>query len=296
MHIPVLKNEVLKYLGPKPNENFIDCTIDGGGHGLAILKAIQPKGRLLGIDQDEEIIRRLKLKVQKSKVKNNLVLVCDNFVNLKEIVKEKKFKKVSGILFDLGMSTWHLRESGRGFSFMKEESLDMRYSPKYQKTTATEIINRWPPKEIERILKEYGEEKFSKRIVKEIIRERKESLIKTTSQLVAIVKKVVPGWYRRGRIHPATKTFQALRIAVNSELTNLEKTLPRALEILEAEGKLVVISFHSLEDRIVKNFLKEKTKEKRVRILTKKPIRPSREEIKLNPSSRSAKLRAAIKI
>lgn len=301
MHIPVLKKEVLEYLDPKPSENFIDCTIGLGGHTTAILEKNAPKGKVLGIELDPELYEGLKCLTPG--VKQRMVLVNDNFVNLKKIVEKKKFKNVSGILFDLGMSTWHLKQSGRGFSFMKDEPLNMRYdiicfrrsSKSCDKLTAEKIVNKWPEKEIEKILKEYGEERFAKKIAKEIIKERKIKPIQTTFQLVEIINKAVPKNYERGRIHPATRTFQALRIAVNDELNNLKKALPQALEVLIAGGRIVVISFHSLEDRIVKNFFRQKHTEKKLRILTKKPIRPSEKEVQLNPSSRSAKLRAALK-
>ncbi len=292
IHIPVLQKEVIKYLDPKPNENFIDATFGEGGHALAILERINPKGRLLGIDQDQEIIENWKLKIKN--FKNQVILICSSFVNLKEIVKEEKFRPATGILFDLGMSSWHLAESGRGFSFLKNEPLDMRYSIK-NPLTAEKIVNYWSGPEVEEILKEFGEERFAKNIAKEIIKERKLNTIKTTSQLVKILRGAVPYKYQRQRIHFATRTFQALRIAVNDELNNLEKALPQAIEVLRSGGRLVVISFHSLEDRIVKNFLKEKNKENLIEILTKKPIRPDPEEIKINPRSRSSKLRAAIK-
>jgi len=314
MHIAVLKKEVLKYLDPKPDENFIDCTIGEAGHALAILERNGPRGKVLGIDQDPEIIENCKLKIEN--FSDRLILVCDNFANLKEIVKRYNFKRVSGILFDLGISSWHLEKSGRGFSFLRAEPLDMRYhistffrglSKTYYSLTAEEIVNNWPGSEIERILKEYGEEKFAKRIARGIINSRKTKPIKTTFQLVEILKKAIPSWDWRRRIHFATKTFQALRIVVNDELNNLKKGLGQALEILSPGGKLVVISFHSLEDRIVKNFLKERAREglpapysnkvcsSGLKILTKKPIRPTFEEIKTNPRARSAKLRAAIK-
>jgi 16S rRNA (cytosine1402-N4)-methyltransferase len=314
-HIPVLQKEVLEYLNPKPDENFIDATIDGGGHGLEILERIQPDGKLLGVDLDEELLRHLKIKSQKSNIKNKLILVCDNYINLKEIVERLNFKPVNGILLDLGMSSYHLEKSGRGFSFQKDEPLDMRYSNKISnfqfpisnELTAAEIINKWSEKEIERILKEYGEEKFSKRIAKAIIEERRIKPIKTTFQLVEIIKKAIPSSYQRQKKlrtkafgslrdrHFATRTFQALRIAVNDELNNLKKVLPQSVEVLEKGGRLVIISFHSLEDRIVKNFFRELSGAK-LKILTKKPIRPTYLEIKNNPRSRSAKLRAAEKL
>ncbi len=303
MHISVLQKEVIEYLDPKPNENFVDCTIGEGGHSAAILKKILPRGKLLGIDRDAEILKTVKAKNQNSEIKNNLILICDNYTHLKEIIKKNNFSPVDGILLDLGMSSWHLKKSGRGFAFLKDEPLDMRYEAKCKVPnakcqnylTAEEIINKWPKEEIERILKEYGEERFAKRIAENIIKERKLKPIKTTAHLVTIIKKAVPFKYQHGRIHCATRTFQALRIAVNDELNNLKKILPQAIEILKPGGRIVVISFHSLEDRIVKNFLKEEAKKNIITILTKKPIMVSAEEMKKNPRARSAKLRAAIK-
>jgi 16S rRNA (cytosine1402-N4)-methyltransferase len=293
-HLPVLKKEVLEYLSPKANENFIDCTIGGGGHTFTILERTRPQGKILGIDRDKKIIKNLERKAQN--FKKRLILVNDSFVNLKEIAEKEKFSDVSGILFDLGMSSWHLEKSNRGFSFMRKEGLDMRYDTKGNDLTAERIVNQYSREEIEKILKEYGEERFCKRIAEKIVGKRKESSIEDTFQLVEIVKSAVPPWYRYRRIHPATKTFQALRIAVNDELNNLKKALPQAVAVLKKEGRVIIISFHSLEDRIVKNFFKKMSKEKRLRVLTKKPIRPSVEEIKINYRSRSAKLRAASKI
>ena len=293
-HIPVLPKEVIEYLDPKPNENFIDCTIGEGGHTTAILERNKPKGKVLGIEIDPELYQKLKSRMaeirnSKLETRNRLILVNDSYVNLAETVRKQRFKPVSGILFDLGFSSWHLEESGRGFSFEKNEPLDMRYNPE-NPLTAEKIVNNWPEREVEKILREYGEERFTKRIAREIIQERKIKPIKTTFQLVETIKKSTPIWYHHRRIHPATRTFQALRIAVNDELKNLENALPQALEILEKDGRLAAISFHSLEDRIVKNFFRENLK-----ILTKKPIRPSLAEIKLNPRSRPAKLRVGQK-
>lgn len=293
VHIPVLQKKVLEYLDPKANENFIDCTIGQAGHTLAILEKNKPKGKVLGIDQDPEIINNLEVRIKNLGLKNRVILVCDNFSNLKNIVKRLAFKPVSGILLDLGMSSWHLEESKRGFSFQKNEPLDMRYNPVLSKISATEILNSWSGLEIERILKEYGGERFTKSIADEIIKTRRIEPIKTSFQLVKIVKKSVPGWYQKQKIHFATRTFQALRIAVNQELENLKKVLPQTIDILDSGGRLVIISFQSLEDRIIKNFLKENSKKGHLKILTKKPVRPERVEIISNPRSRSAKLRAA---
>jgi len=287
-HIPVLQKEVIEYLNPKPNENFIDCTIGEGGHTLAILEKNGPEGKVLGIEWDPELYRETKEKFVRFNLTGRTVLVNNSYTNLKEIVEREKFQPISGILFDLGFSSWHL-ESGRGFSFEKNEPLDMRYNPE-NPLTAEKIVNNWPEREVEKILREYGEERFARKIAKEIIQERKTKPIKTTFQLVEVIKKSTPIWYHHRKIHPATRTFQALRIAVNDELKNLEIALPQALEILEKGGKLAVISFHSLEDRIVKKFFRENLK-----VITKKPIRPSLEEIELNPRSRPAKLRVGQK-
>lgn len=280
IHKAVLQKEVLQYLDPKPNENFIDCTIGGSGHTISILDKNKPNGKVLGIEADPQLYQKLKFKDLK-----RLILINDSYINLKKIVEKNKFSQINGILFDLGMSSWHLEESGRGFSFMRNEPLDMRYNPE-NLLTAEEIINQWPEPKILKILKEYGEERFARKIAERIVKERP---IKTTFQLVEIIKKATP---RRTKIHPATRTFQALRIAVNDELNNLRKVLPQAIEILASRGRIVIISFHSLEDRIVKNFFRE---ERDIEIITKKPITTSEEEIKINPRSRSAKLRAAVK-
>jgi len=296
MHIPVLPKEVIQYLNPKPNENFIDATFGQGGHTDLILKENKPQGKVLGIDIDPAQIENAKLQASNVEFKNRLILVNDSYINLKNIVEKYDFKPINGILFDLGMSSQHLEESGRGFSFQKDEPLDMRYGKNQKHLTAENIVNEWLEKEIEQILREYGEERFSRKIAQEIIQTRKKNPIKNTFQLVEIIKRSTPSWYQRKRIHWATKTFQALRIAVNDELEAIKQGLTKALDILEKEGRLVVISFHSLEDRIVKNFLKEKTKQGLIKIQTKKPIKPCFEEIKTNKRSRSAKLRAGIRI
>ena len=292
-HKPVLQKEILQYLDPNSNENFVDATVSEMGHTISILNRTKPNGKILGIEWDPEIIEKSKLYIENSKLEERIILVNDSYINLKKIVAKYKFTPVNGILFDLGMSSWHLENSNKGFSFLKDELLDMRYSPT-NGLSATEIINNWQEPEIERILTEYGEEKFAKKITKEIAKERKIKFIKTTFQLVKIIEKAIPFKYQHDKIHFATRTFQALRIAVNDELNNLNKVLPQAIEILAPKGKIAIISFHSLEDRIVKNFFKEE-KEKLIP-LTKKPITPLQEEIKINPRSRSAKLRVAMKI
>ncbi|MBI4709394.1 MAG: 16S rRNA (cytosine(1402)-N(4))-methyltransferase RsmH [Candidatus Portnoybacteria bacterium] len=315
-HIPVLQKEVVQYLDPKPDENFIDATIGGGGHALIILEKNAPQGKLLGIDLDKKAIDDLEAKPEISPFKKRLILVCDNFSNLGEIVKENNFINVKGILADLGLSSMELEERGRGFSFLRDEPLIMRYaqdkleskneevkstgknlklSEPENNLTAAEILNSWSEEELNKIFWDYGGERFSRQIARKIIEERKIKPIITTFQLVEIIKKATPAWYHHRRIHPATKTFQALRIAVNDELNNLNKFLSVAIDALDSGGRLAIISFHSLEDRIVKNFFKEKKQEGGITILTKKVVTPSQEEILNNPRSRSAKLRAAIK-
>jgi len=290
MHKSVLQKEVLQYLDPKPNENFIDATLGLAGHSLAILEKNKPKGKVLGVELDSTLYKKL-LALNTDR----LFLVNDSFTNLREIIRKEKLGLISGILFDLGLSSWHLKESKRGFSFLRDELLDMRFQISHF-LTAGEIINNWPEREIENILEDYGEEKFARKITQEIIKARKQKPIIRTFQLIKVIQKAVPTRYQYLKKHFATKTFQALRIAVNNELSNLERVLPQALEILEKNGRLVVISFHSLEDRIVKNYFKREAKNNLLKILTKKPIRPTEEEILNNPPSRSAKLRAAVKL
>lgn len=293
-HIPVLVDEVIKYLSPRPGENFIDGTCGGGGHAQEILKHIEPGGRILCLDLDEEAIERLKKKFERERVAGRVIFVNDNFANLEKAIEEKNFSPVNGILLDLGMSSDQLEASGRGFSFLKDEPLDMRYSSS-NNLTARQIVNCWPPDRIEKILKEYGEERFTKRIVQEIIKARKLKLIETTKELVEIISRAIPEKYKHGRTNFATRTFQALRLAVNDELENLQGFLPQAFRALASGGRLAIISFHSLEDRIVKNFFRQQAQDNKIEILTKKPITPAFQEIVANPRSRSAKLRAVIK-
>jgi len=296
MHIPVLQKEVLEYLQPESNEDFIDCTLGEGGHTLVILEKTAPLGKIISIDSDPESLKRVQSKIKESlEIKERIIFVNDNFVNLKKIVEKYNFSP-SGILLDIGFSSWHLEESKKGFSFQKNEKLDMRYNPQVSELTAKEIVNNFSQDELERIIRDYSQEKFAGKITRQIIKEREKEEIETTFQLRDIIWQAVPVGYRRGKIHPATRTFQAIRIAVNDELENLKKTLPQALEVLKLKGRIAVISFHSLEDRIVKNFFREKAKEGLLKILTKKPVKSSVEEISINPRSRSALLRVAQKI
>lgn len=294
MHIPVLKKEVVEYLDPGLGDKIIDSTFAEGGHSLEIINHIGPEGKVLGIETDSELFKRVKEESRINKF-DNFILVNDSYTNLEKIIKESGFEKIDGILFDLGLSSWHLEKSGRGFTFQKLEPLDMRFNPK-EFLTAADIVNNSSFDELMKVLREYGEERFAKPIVKKILEERKQKRIKTTSELVDVIESVVPGWYKRKRIHFATKTFQALRIAVNNELSNLTVALNVLPNVLKADGRVVVISFHGLEDKIVKNKFREWKEEGQFEILTKKPIVPTQAEIESNPRSRSAKLRAARKL
>lgn len=297
LHIPVLRQEVIEYLNPQAGENFIDGTLGAAGHTLAILEKTSPAGRLLGFDWDNESLERTKKNIfdESKALGERIVFVNDSYSNLKEQVIKNDFGAVAGILVDLGLSSDQLEASGRGFSFLKDEPLDMRYSLG-QELTAREILNHWSEEELARIFKEYGEEPWARKIASEIIKNRKIKSILNISELLAIIARAIPQKFQHGRIHFATRVFQALRIAVNDELGNLKRFLPQALDILAPGGRLAVIAFHSLEDRIVKNFFREQARDGAVEILTKKPVVASEAEREQNPRSRSAKLRVIKKI
>ncbi len=301
-HIPVLTKEVLHYLNFKKGGGvYIDCTLGGGGHSKAILKNIYPDGLLIGIDQDIEAIEAAKVELKNfpGKVK----LVKGSFKNLEDILSDLKLEAVSGIIFDLGVSSHQLKEKERGFSFREDSYLDMRMDLA-QKFDASILINRYTEKELIGVFERYGEERLSKRIARLIVIERQKKPITTTRQLADLVIRALPKTKKRKkwRIHPATRVFQAIRIEVNQELKALEKGLNQAINVLDDKGRICVISYHSLEDRIVKTLFKEVKREGiaqknyGLKILTKKPIRPSSEEVKKNPKARSAKLRVAEKI
>ena len=280
-HIPVLLHEVVEYLEIKPGEKYIDCTLGGSGHTKAILKA---GGIVLGIDQDAEALAN----APKDK---NLTTIQGNFAHLKDLAKKTGFTGVSGILFDLGVSSHQLETDYRGFSFGKDAKLDMRMDPQNQTVTAADLVNAGAETELANLFWRYGEERDSRRIAREIVSWRAGKKIETTNELAEIILSVS----RRSpkdRTHPATRVFQALRIAVNDELASLEAALPQAVELLAPAGRLAVISFHSLEDRIVKNFMKENTN---LTILTDKPVTPTEAEVSANPRARSGKLRVAEK-
>jgi len=289
LHIPVLCKEVLESLELKPGMTILDCTLGAGGHAQEMLKRITPGGKLIAIDQDAEAIENAKERLKD--FKESLIIVNDNFKNVGAILKELGIGKVNGAVFDLGVSSEQLGLAERGFAIKLEGPLDMRMD-KSQQLSAYELVNKLHKEELSKIFKEYGEERYHERIAKAIVLERHKDPIETTSRLAQIVTRSIPkrGFYK---IHPATRVFQALRIAVNKELEALEKGIEETVDSLEPGARICVISYHSLEDRIVKNKFKDFKKQGKIDILTKKPLVPEFEEIKSNPRSRSAKLRAA---
>lgn len=283
-HTPVLIKEILTLLDIKEGDTVVDCTIGEGGHSSEILPLIGKNGYLYGIDRDEEALEKAYKRL--TLIGKNFELIHGNFSNILDIAKDKQFK-VDKILVDLGISSMQIDESDRGFSFRKDGPLDMRMD-KDASITAADIVNNFPENKIADIIYQYGEERFARRIAKSIVNYRNRKKIETTAELAEIVKRVYPHkWYR---IHPATKTFQAIRIAVNGELEHLEKFLKTFPKVLHKNGRIAIISYHSLEDRLVKKHFKE---DESLRLLNKKVIRPSREEILRNPRARSAKLRGA---
>lgn len=307
-HYPVLSEEVITYLRCQANRNYIDCTVGGGGHASQILENNSPGGKLLGIDWDETAIRIARRCLKK--YEGRAILVCDNFSNLSRIVKTYGFEPGDGILLDLGVSSFQLEDAERGFSFRVEGPLDMRMDPRGGET-ASDLINRLPAKALAKLLREYGEERWAGRISQFIEKRRHKGPISTTTELRDIVHCAIPASFHAKRIDPATKTFMALRIAVNKELDNLRNVLEEAVPLLRRGGRICVISFHSLEDRVVKEYFRMAQRgctcpprlpqcrcqgEKALRIVTSKPISPSRREIEENPRARSAKLRVAERI
>ncbi|HEX8965114.1 MAG TPA: 16S rRNA (cytosine(1402)-N(4))-methyltransferase RsmH [Patescibacteria group bacterium] len=285
-HTSVLLQEAVDSLAVSSNKRFIDATMGGAGHTKEIL---QRGGKVLGIDQDEDALRFVS-----EQIKNpNLVVALGNFKDIDTIAKENTFEQVDGILFDLGVSSHQFDEGARGFSFQKEANLDMRMGTSLS-VKAADLVNGLTKGELMELFTKLGEEPFAKRIAEEIIKAREIKPIETTTELAQIAIKGYPRGFHK--IHPATKIFQALRIAVNDELNSLKIALPKAVELLKKNGRLSVISFHSLEDRIVKEFLNECEEKGLGTVVTKKPIVPTEEEIRENARSRSAKLRVFEKI
>ncbi|MFW6268679.1 MAG: 16S rRNA (cytosine(1402)-N(4))-methyltransferase RsmH [Bacillota bacterium] len=306
-HKPVLLKETIEYLNCKKNGVYLDGTVGRGGHTQAILENVGDKGLVIGIDRDYEAIKKVRNKFKKY---NNCKFIQGNFINIEEILENINVKTIDGMLFDLGVSSPQLDNPERGFSYRKEGPLDMRMNQK-QSLTAENIVNNYTRDELTKIIRKYGEERWASRIAEFIIKNRKRKKITTTTELVSIIKDAIPASARREGGHPARRTFQALRIATNDELNQLEKMLNNVINFLVPGGRICVISFHSLEDRIVKHTFRDLNKDcvcppdfpicvcdkkSEVKIITKKPVQSSKEEIKNNPRARSAKLRVAEKL
>ncbi len=302
IHVPALLDEIIAGLQPRRGGYFVDCTVGLGGHAVAILEKVSPTGRLLGIDADPEAI-----KMSQDKLRDYgeaVTLVNDNFVNLEAICERYHFHPVDGILFDLGVSSLQLDTAERGFSFHLDAPLNMRFDPG-QGLTASDIVNSFSEQELSKLIERYGEERHSRRIARHIVQNRP---IATTVELARLIEQVAGAPTRRGKIHPATRTFMALRIAVNNELQNLEQALNQTPNLLRPGGRLTVISYHSLEDRIVKQFMRSAASSclcppgtvicrcghvPTLKLISRKVIKPTSLEIESNPRSRSAKLRIA---
>jgi 16S rRNA (cytosine1402-N4)-methyltransferase len=287
-HLSVLVREVMEVLALHQGGTYIDATVGLGGHSEMMLKMVGQDGRVVGLDRDEEALKRAAERLSDSRV----LLSKGAFSQIEDVARTLGISEADGILFDLGVSMMQLKDPMRGFSFLSEERLDMRMDSR-QELTAWDVVNTYSEKELVRILREYGEEFRAARIVRAIMGARTKKTIDTCSELAGIIARVMG---RSGRTHPATRAFQALRIEVNGELDELRAGLEASLRMLKKGGRLCVISYHSLEDRIVKNVIRENAKAGRVNQLTKKPLIPSQEEMRQNPSSRSAKLRGAEKL
>lgn len=308
VHIPVLAREVIEHLACRPGGIYVDGTLGGGGHALEILKASAPDGRLIGIDRDEDALNAAGKRLEG--YKDRITLVRDNFRDIENILKSLGVKEVDGILLDLGVSSYQFEEPGRGFSFRYDARLDMRMDNR-QEVSAYELVNNLEVGELARIFREYGEEREAGKLARVIDSVRKRRPIETTGELANIIYDAIPRRFHPKGIHPATRVFQALRIAVNDELKSIEDGLSGGLESLKSGGRLAVISFHSLEDRIVKNFFREAStgcvcppkfpicvcgKKPRAKLVTRKAVTPSDEEIDKNPRARSSKLRVLEKV
>lgn len=306
-HVSVLLNECIENLNIKPDGIYVDGTMGGAGHSLEIVKKLSRKGMLIGIDRDEEA---LAVAEERLKNFNNVKYVHDNHDNIDEIIKDLNIKGVDGILLDLGVSSYQIDEKTRGFTYMDDGPLDMRMD-KSQKLTAEYIVNNYKEQDLARIIFEYGEEKFSRKIARNICEYRKNKKIETTGELVKIIEKSIPGKFREKNSHPAKRTFQAIRIEVNNEIEPLYNTIKNSITALDSKGRLCVITFHSLEDRMVKKAYIDAegkcTCPKDLpycvcgnvslgKIITKKPILPTEKEMQENSRSRSAKLRVFEKI
>jgi len=289
-HIPVMLDEVIDYLSLAPGKTIVDGTIGTGGHSLRIAERILPKGRLIGIDRDQESLNTAKERM--SNFGGACEFIYGNFIDLNKILNDLDIDKVDGILLDLGISSVQLSNPERGFSFQNEGPLDMRLD-RNSYISAYDLVNNLNEEELSDLLWIFGQERWHNRIAHYLVKTRENHPISTTQELSEIVVRAVPHRYRHYRIHPATRTFQAVRIAVNRELETLQAAVNKSVELLKEHGRICIISFHSLEDRIVKFSFRDFASKGSIKIITPKPLTPSRSEIIKNPSSRSAKLRVA---
>jgi len=295
LHIPVMLGEVIDYLKLSPGQIIVDATLGTGGHAQEILKRIAPGGRLIGIDRDIDSLDICRQRL--SEFKDSFELVHASFVDLDQVLQKLGIEKIDGIIFDLGISTYQLRNTERGFSFQEEGPLDMRLD-KSSYISAYDLVNSLNENEISHMLWNFGQERWHNRIARLLVQERKNEPITTTKQLANLVMRAIPYKYRKSyyRIHPATRTFQAVRIAVNRELEILGSAVKKAIAILKKQARICVISFHSLEDRVIKHTFRALKSEGLIEIITAKPLTPSQGEIQANPSSRSSKFRVAQRI
>ncbi len=291
MHTPVLLNEVIEALRLDAAKDIVDATLDGGGHTREIVTQY-PQVRVLGMEWDPEEAREFR--ELNADILDRVTVVNDSYVNLRSAVAQHGFEP-DGILFDLGLSSWHYESSGRGFSFRRDEPLDMRFNPETNHKTAASILNGYEEEAIANILSRYGQEQFAREIAARIAHERTQKPILRTGDLVAIIERAVPPWYRQRKLHCATKTFQALRIAVNGELENVREGVTEAISVLQSGGRLVVISFQGLEDQLVREVFKEHARQGVIEWVTRQTIRPTWEEVQANPRSRSAKMKVVQK-
>jgi 16S rRNA (cytosine1402-N4)-methyltransferase len=290
LHLPVLLKEAIDYLDPETGDIILDATLGGGGHAEAILQRIVPDGTLIGTDADTEAIERCRVRL--TPFGSAAVLVHNNFGEIDEVLKSARIERLDGALFDLGISSFQIDEGQRGFSFLRDGPLDMRFDSSAQ-LTAREVVNKFGKEKLTDILKEYGEERHSKLVAGAICAARRKQQIETTGQLKDVVVKAVGGKYRKQKIHPAARTFQALRIYVNDELSSISKAVKDVIGYLSPGGRVCVISFHSLEDRIIKNIFREEARNGVLDIVTRKPVTPDIGETRENPRARSAKMRVA---
>ena len=296
IHKTVLLHEAIDGLDLKAGDVFVDGTLGGGGHLEEVLRRFGNKISIVGIDLDEDAIKRTKSRIEN--LESNIKYAVGSFRDIDKILESLEISKVDKVLLDIGLSSNQFEESGRGFSFQKNEPLIMSFKKDLtdEDLTAREIVNTWEAENIATIIKSYGEEQFSWKIAKAIVASRELKPIETTFELVEIIKTATPKWYHHKKIHPATKTFQALRITVNDEIESLKEGISKSFEYLNKEGRLAVISFHSLEDRVVKQFFREKEDALLAEKINKKPTVPTEEEINENPRSRSPKLRILKKL